>query len=218
MPKGGAFAAKLLLLAALLPTVLRGDAPAGHVRDSGLPGPRVLVVAGLHGDEPSGIRAAKALAVARRPKRGALVFLSEAHAEAIAAGTRMGGDPPVDLNRAFPGAEGSLADGIFSLALGADLVFDLHESGEAWPESDRPTLVVSPAAAPFALELLEALERRGAPFAFTGGAPAGSLVGELGARERNAFVVEIPARYSMGKRVRLHRLVVETACGLLGMR
>lgn len=218
MLKGGAFAAGLLLLAALLPVAGHGSAPTGHARDSGVPGPRVLVVAGLHGDEPSGIRAARTLAMARRPERGALVFLFEAHAEAVAAGTRMGGDPPVDLNRAFPGAEGSLPDGIFSLALESDLVFDLHESGAAWPESDQPTLVVSPAAASFALELLEALERRGARFAFTGGAPAGSLVGELGARDRKAFVVEIPARYPMSKRVRLHRLVVETACGLLGMR
>ncbi len=218
MPRGHALAAKLLLLAALFPFPrLAGGPPTSHLRDSGVPGPRVLVVAGLHGDEPSGIRAAKALKM-QRPKRGALVLLPEAHGEAIAAGTRMGGDPPVDLNRSFPGAEDSLVGGIFALALQADLVLDLHESGAAWPEGDQPTLVVSPAAAPFALELLEALERKGTRFAFTGGAPAGSLVGELGARDRKAFVVEIPARYPLNRRVRLHRLVVETACALLGMR
>src|SRR5512145_2407651 len=149
MPKGGALAAKLLLLAALFPFPrLDGGTPMGRIRDSGVSGPRVLVVAGLHGDEPSGIQAAKRLSLLRRPKRGALVLLPEAHGEAIAAGTRMGGDPPVDLNRTFPGDEASLAGGIFALALEADLVLDLHESGAAWPESDQPTLVVSPAAAP----------------------------------------------------------------------
>lgn len=214
MKTGRAITARLLLLVTL---ILPLNAQ-GIVRDSEVMGPRVLVVGGIHGDEPSGARAAKALARLRLPERGALVLLPEAHGDAVAAGTRTGGTPPVDLNRTFPGAEGSLAANLFALALTADLVFDLHEAGETWTEGDRPTLVVSPAAAPFALELLEALERKGARFAFTGGAPAGSLVGELGALGRQAMVVEVPGRYSLHRRIRLHRLVVETACALLGMR
>lgn len=209
-----AITARLLLLVTLILPL----SAQGIVRNSDVPGPRVLVVGGIHGNEPSGVRAAKALARLRLPERGALVLLPEAHGDAVAAGTRVGGSPPVDLNRTFPGAEGSLAADIFALALTADLVFDLHEAGETWTEGDRPTLVVSPTAAPFALELLEALERKGTRFAFTGGAPAGSLVGELGALDRQAMVVEVPGRYSLNRRIRLHRLVVETACALLGMR
>jgi len=97
-------------------------------------------------------------------------------------------------------------------------VLDLHEEGGAWTEADLPTLVVSPPASAFAMALLEALEARGIRLAFTGGAPAGSLVGELGNLEKKALVMEVPARWSLKRRIRMHRRVVEAACDLLGMR
>lgn len=188
------------------------------IRDSGRPGPRLLVVGGVHGDEPSGALAAKALAKGPVPKRGALLLLPEANPEALAAGERSQGVPAVDLNRTFPGTGSSRPATIFALARRADLVLDLHEEGLAWTEADLPTLVLSPAASAFAMALLEALEARGIRFAFTGGAPAGSLVGELGNLDRMAMVVEVPARWSLKRRIRTHRLVVEAACAQLGMR
>jgi len=208
---------KLLLLAAcvLLP---RLAAQAVLTRDSGRPGPRLLVVGGIHGDEPSGALAAKALAKGLVPKRGTLLLLPEANPEALAAGVRSQGSPAVDLNRTFPGTDTSRPATIFALARSADLVLDLHEEGRAWTEADLPTLVLSPAASTFAMALLETLEARGIRFAFTGGAPAGSLVGELGNLGRMAMVVEVPARWSLQRRIRTHRLVVEAACAQLGMR
>lgn len=212
-----ALATKLLLLAAfvLLP---RLEAQAVIARDSGRPGPRLLVVGGIHGDEPSGALTAKALAKDPVPKRGALLLLPEANPEALAAGERSQGAPAVDLNRTFPGTGTSRPARIFALARSADLVLDLHEEGRAWTEADLPTLVLSPAASAFAMALLEALEARGIRFAFTGGAPAGSLVGELGNLGIKAMVVEVPARWSLKRRIRTHRLVVEAACAQLGMR
>ncbi|MDR3673607.1 MAG: succinylglutamate desuccinylase/aspartoacylase family protein [Holophaga sp.] len=193
------------------------------VLDSGRPGPRVLVVGGIHGNEPSGALAAAVLAQGRRPVRGRLTVLAEANPEALQAGERSAHRPGAqDLNRVFPGGaagpDARRAAEVFALARDADLVLDLHEEGPLWPEPDLATLVVSPPAAGFAMDLLEALEGRGGRFAFTGGAPDGSLVGELGKRGRRALTVEVPARLPRAERIRLHLLVVEVALGQMGMR
>jgi len=199
--------------------------PAWVLLDSGRPGPAVAVVGGLHGDEPSGAEAARALVGRGAPARGSLAVLAEANPAALAAGTRAapGGS---DMNRLFGerrlgqdgGPEARRAAAILEAALGADLVLDLHEEGGAWGEADLPTLVLSPAAAGLALDLVEALRDSGMPFAFAGGAPAGSLAGELGRLGRRALVVEVPARLSGQDRVRMQLAVVEAALRLLGMR
>lgn len=203
--------------------LLAAPVRAQTVLDSGLPGPRVLVVGGIHGNEPSGALAAAALARGPAPARGRLTVLPEANPEAIAAGQRAAARPGArDLNRSFPGSpdgpDARRAAEVFALARDADLVLDLHEEGPAWQEADLATLVVAPAASAFAMDLLEALDRRGAPFAFTGGAPGGSLAGELGRLGRRALVVEVPARLPQAERIRLHLLVVEQALALLDMR
>ena len=120
-------------------------------------------------------------------------MIPAANPEALAAHTRTAqfDGRPVDLNRSFPGGSPSKAEAIFREALAADLVLDLHEEGEAWPETDAPDPGLHAAAAAFVLELLAALPPEDR-FAFTGGAPAGSLVGELGREGRQALVVEVP--------------------------
>jgi predicted deacylase len=175
----------------------------------------VLVVGGSHGDEPSGAQAARLLAQGPRPQRGMLLVLPAANPEALASHQRA--TAAGDLNRSFPAGTPAAAT-LYALALEADLVLDLHEAGTAWPEAELPTLVVSPAAAAFALELLEHLNTRSPRFAFTGGAPAGSLVGELGAADRKALVVEVPARLPLRQRLALHRRVLEAALRLLGLQ
>jgi predicted deacylase len=193
------------------------------VLDSGIAGPKLVVIGGLHGDEPSGTQAATILIQGPRPKRGRLFILAKANPEAIAAGKRVAPHPNAqDLNRVFPGGgdteEARRAASIFELAKDVDLVLDLHEEGSAWLEADLPTLVVSPASSAFAMDLLEALDAKGLHFAFTGGAPAGSLVGELGTRGRKALVMEVPARSSLEERIRMQLLVVEVALDRLDMR
>jgi predicted deacylase len=65
------------------------------------PGPVLMVVAGVHGDEISGPMAAGQLASGPPPARGTLVILPVAFPEAMAAGQRwLPGWS--DLNRAFP--------------------------------------------------------------------------------------------------------------------
>ncbi|MFH2113084.1 MAG: succinylglutamate desuccinylase/aspartoacylase family protein [Spirochaetota bacterium] len=67
------------------------------------PGPVLMVVAGVHGDEVSGPLAARQLAAGSPPAKGILVILPVASPEALAAGQRwLPGWS--DLNRAFPEA------------------------------------------------------------------------------------------------------------------
>jgi predicted deacylase len=187
------------------------------------------VIAGIHGDEPSGVRAARALAARGPALRGRLLVLPEANPEALAAESREAPGAG-DLNRAFPGRRlGGLAGGrdaerrafaLFRLVRTArpDLVLDLHESDGTWAEGLGPFLVVPalPRAAELALAMLElpGMEE----FSYTGGPPGGSLAAEtvrlLGIP---ALIVEIPDSVPPSRRAELHRAAVEAAMAVLGM-
>jgi hypothetical protein len=79
------------------------------------PGPVLLVIAGVHGDEPSGPLAARQLADDPAPAKGRLVLLSAASPEALAAGQRwLPGWS--DLNRAFPKAGNNGSHGAAGVA------------------------------------------------------------------------------------------------------
>ncbi len=95
------------------------------------PGPTVVVVGGVHGDEPAGYLAARKL-VKWKITKGTLVVLPDAHREAIRRNTR---GYPGNMNRMFPGkAKGDamqrLAYEIFQIISAArpDLLLTLHES------------------------------------------------------------------------------------------
>ncbi len=104
------------------------------ISDSKKPGPTVLVVAGIHGDERAPPLAASRI---RRwqPSRGKLVVVPEANRPALASGTRH--SPRTkhpDLNRNFPTKwrakpRGELASALWRLTtdLTPDWVLDLHE-------------------------------------------------------------------------------------------
>ena len=71
-----------------------------HVVDTGVEGPTVMVVGGLHGDEPAVILAGDRLVQAVTDiVRGGVILLPEANAAAIEAKKRL---VDADLNRAFP--------------------------------------------------------------------------------------------------------------------
>ena len=108
------------------------------------PRPRLVCVAGIHGDEPEGMRALMELGAEIPPAslRGELVLVPVANPPAFAAGNRVSPLDGLDLNRIFPGrADGSaserLAHTLFTQVLhGADFVFALHSwysSGEVLP-------------------------------------------------------------------------------------
>lgn len=186
-------------------------------------GPTLLVVAGIHGDEPSGPRAARAL-IARGPSlRGRLLVVPEAFPEAVAAQDRsLPG--AVDMNRAFPGGRSDRAsERALSLfrqirRLRPDLVLDLHESDGTWTEGRGPVLVV-PANTRAASLCLAMLETPGMEeFSFTGGPPKGSLSAEAArVLDIPVLVVEIPDDLPLERRVGLHLLAVDAALGALGM-
>jgi predicted deacylase len=109
-----------------------------YVCDSGKPGPAVLVVGGIHGNEPAGAQAAE---IIRHwtVSRGKLMVVPAANALGLRAGTRHIPDEEdslADLNRDFPKIDepnllsGPLAEDIwrFVREQKPDWLVDLHES------------------------------------------------------------------------------------------
>jgi predicted deacylase/glutamine amidotransferase-like uncharacterized protein len=108
-----------------------------YVNDTGMPGPTVLIVGGVHGNEPAGANAAEA--VRRWPiTRGRLVVIPRANVPGLAANKRL--IPNLDtnlsnLNRNYPRAgkeespRGELAEAIWTVVLKfqPDWLLDLHE-------------------------------------------------------------------------------------------
>ena len=104
------------------------------IRHSGAPGPAVLLLGGVHGNEPGGWLAADEL-TALQPRAGSLIVLPRANQLAMSDFVRTY-DELGDLNRLYPGNAESvlpmerLAAGITGVAreFGVDIVLDLHES------------------------------------------------------------------------------------------
>lgn len=143
----------------LLPIVLKGCRP----------GPTVMVVAGLHGNEPAGVLAAEKI-TQWSIQRGKLVVLPRSNPSAIAAEQRGIPDAPTnerDLNRNFPLDKGRcLPRGPQAQALWEivesnrpDWLVDLHESvgyRRADPHRVGNTIIICPdtETAPAAQRLL----------------------------------------------------------------
>lgn len=101
------------------------------------PQPRVVILAGVHGDELVGPHALVELAQELDPAelRGTVVLAPSANPLAFAAGRRRAPEDDLDLNRIFPGRSGGseterVADSLVtSVVGGADMVIDLHSAG-----------------------------------------------------------------------------------------
>ena len=101
------------------------------------PEPRVVIVAGVHGDELVGPHALVELAQELVPTelRGTVVLVPSANPLAFAAGQRTAPHDSLDLNRIFPGKMGGsvtewIAGVLVRMVIGtADLVIDLHSAG-----------------------------------------------------------------------------------------
>lgn len=108
-----------------------------HIRDTGIPGPTVMIMGGIHGNEPAGARAAGQ--IRHWPiVRGKLVVVPRANVAGLSKNTRYLPDAPKeqrDLNRNFPGDQlqdvtrGDLAAALWMQILKhkPDWLFDLHE-------------------------------------------------------------------------------------------
>jgi predicted deacylase len=120
----------ILLLAAPAPA----QRPTIFVRTGAARGPTLLVVAGIHGNEPAPPLAARAL-VTSEIDRGRLVIVPEANRAALAKKSRhTPGARFLDLNRNFPipgrrSARGRLASELWRLVERErpDFVVDVHE-------------------------------------------------------------------------------------------
>ncbi len=119
-----------------LPDDSRVSIPVTHIFGQ-CPRPRVVIVAGVHGDELVGPQALVELARELTPGdlRGTVVLVPSANPLAIAAGLRTAPHDDVDLNRILPGKRGGSATErianclVTSVIADADWVIDLHSAG-----------------------------------------------------------------------------------------
>mgnify|MGYP001823677471 CR=1 FL=1 len=112
--------------------------------EADVPGPRVVILGGVHGDETQGVLAAGRLAVDdTRLTRGSIDIVPICHEAAFEADSRTSTIDGGNLARVFPGDSSGrpteqLAHHIFTEVLsGADLLIDLHTSGQGY---DMPFL------------------------------------------------------------------------------
>ena len=102
-----------------------------YVINSGVPGPVVMIVGGVHGNETAGYKAADQVRN-YSIKKGILLVLPQANKRAVAAHTRSIGG--ADLNRDFPtsasdSSDSTLAREIFKIVKSYDVdwLMDMHE-------------------------------------------------------------------------------------------
>jgi len=113
--------------------------------------PTIMTVAGTHGNEKAGIKAAEYLKDNIKIEKGTLIIVPRANILACAKNVRCF-PPDINLNRVYPGnPQGNsvekLANEIFNLMkkYDIDLLIDLHESIEFYkknPENYGQTLVI----------------------------------------------------------------------------
>jgi len=151
-------------------------------------GPRLGVIAGIHGDEPLGVEIVRRLLVEldTRTLRGELLAVPVANPYAFAALTRHTPIDAANLNRSFPGnTDGTLTQQLAhvicaELLAGCDSLIDVHSGGNlatvdyVYAGSDR-TL-----AKAFGCEIL-----------YGGAAPAGSLAAYAAEVGVTTLIVEL---------------------------
>ncbi len=210
-------------------------ATAFYVQEGKEPGPTVLVVGGMHGNEPAGTRAAAQIRC-WPIARGKLVVIPRANELALRLGTRLlpGGEDR-DLNRNFPQQAGEEPKGELAKALWAFVgnvrpawLLDLHE-GIGVRRQDAKTSGSSiihdgrAATAAQAARLLEAVNATVADadrkFVLLDGAARGALA--RAASERlgaHAMLLETTWKgQPLSLRTRQHRLMVHRFLADLGM-
>jgi len=196
------------------------------VQDTGVSGPTVLIVGGVHGNEPAGARAAAQIRH-WTITRGKLIVIPRANEPALREGSRlMPTAEDRDLNRSFPRAADDPPRGELATALWGVVrqtrptwLIDLHESLETRRQNKKKvgnSIVYHPAPASKAqaLRMLEAVNAGvSAPdrkFVLLRPPAKGSLARaaaeRLGAR---AMLLETTRRgQPLSLRVRQHRLMV----------
>ena len=208
------------------------------VIDSGKPGPTVLVVGGIHGNEPAGFRAAEQ--IRHWPiVRGKLLVLPQINRLGLAANLRWAPEyrndrEERDLNRNFPREKATqpitpLCQAVwdFISKRRPDWVFDLHEGFDFHrinPKSVGSSIITFPEEAIFAGAMLDAVNagvepRRQFSLLAKSGPVNGSLARAcsrlLGAK---SFILETTFKdQPVSLRTRQHRRMVSTALRRIGL-
>lgn len=196
------------------------------------PGPTVVLVGGVHGDEPAGARAARQVA-SWTLVRGRLVVVERANVRALEAGRRTTPGLPEgrrDLNRQFPPAADAepLVRDLWELVREERpaVLVDLHEGFDFHrenPASVGSSVIASAAARSVARPMVEALdatvELPSRRFAVLGPPIGGSLARAAADRLGvPSMIVETTTRgQSLPFRVRQHRLAVRALLEVLGL-
>ncbi|MCX7780882.1 MAG: succinylglutamate desuccinylase/aspartoacylase family protein [Negativicutes bacterium] len=194
--------------------------------------PKVLVLGGVHGNEPAGAAAARQLC-SLRVKRGTLIIIPEVNRLALQERVRT--LPEIgDVNRAYPGnGEGTPAERLAAAVVsvyeryGVTLFVDLHEA-RTFRKLDKTSLGQSVLYAPndksamFALDAVEAVNEIIAEpykkFIFGGHPIVGSGAWYFGARlGAAAFIIETSKEQPLTERTRQHMAVVRHLLAAEGM-
>jgi uncharacterized protein len=136
--------------------------------------PRLVCVAGIHGNEPEGITALLELWDEIEPSElaGTLVLVPAANPPAFRTGERRNPEDSLDMNRIFPGrADGTITERLahrlfHDVVEGADFVLSLHGWGRGalvvpyteYPRDSPVTQASGAAARAFGLEWIEAFD------------------------------------------------------------
>ena len=180
--------------------------------------PRVLITAGLHGDEVVGVATARILIdkLKNMSIRGTVRVIPVANELGLYIGSRTNPIDGKDLNRVFPGnANGSvserLAAKIWSLVLESDYIIDLHGCGE---------LCIPHILTVFSHEKSIDLAKL-VPIEYVVGSQAlrGQLFIEATYTDRHAVLIEIPGarffRWSIAEDVAMRLLSFLASVGIL---
>lgn len=205
-----------------------------YVLTSSKPGPTLMVVGGMHGNEIAGYQAAERLVNEFAPDRGRLVVIPRANAHAIALNKRGAPDIP-DLNRRFPVGSspiGMTANDIWKVVLEykPDWFLDLHEGYDfhivnknsvgqsviVYPTGNSTT--VARALVNY-LNSMPAITRNGSkPFSYLQYPVSGSLARKVGADLGiPSAIIETAWPDPLARRVGFHLYAVRFVAERIGM-
>ncbi len=203
-----------------------------YITESEKEGPVILVIGGIHGNEPAGSLAAESIAT-WVVDRGTLLVIPRANVRAISAQTRCAPGSG-DLNRSFPGiAHGdsgkALARAIYNVMaeFRPQWVIDLHEAREfeyhfqgalgqtiIYPRNSGSLDVVSQVIA--TLNEGDGLSEYG-PFILRRGAVEGGTISSAISLGLDGFMVETCWREPLEARVSHHLRAVSSLLQLMGV-
>jgi len=212
-------------------------ATEAYFHDSGTPGPTVMIVAGVHGNEPAGAAAAETIRHWKL-RNGKLVVIPRANVPALAAGKRL--TPNLDtnlsnLNRNYPrageseSARGEIAPVIWQIALDSkpDWLLDLHEGFDFHQLNDKSvgsSVIAFPlpkctAAADLMREAVNATITNAELKFVRRDLPVDGSLARAGGEHLKipSMTVETTSKQPMAKRVRQHEIMVHRLLAHLGM-